>query len=347
MSRSPFRGTVSSLSEFDVIRLMQRSISQSTLPSPHGIGDDAAILPPSPNHEWLISKDLFLEGIHFDPRMSSYRNIGYKAAAVNISDIAAMGGTPTALLLGLAIPPSTTTTNLQNLYKGLNDCCKKYHVQLIGGDTCASPPNIILSITIIGKVKSGLALRRDGAKIGDRIYVSGTLGDSGAGLRLLQKKRHPASGQLAQSVVRFLIKRHQQPMPRVDLGHILSKHRLATSSIDLSDGLSGDLHHLCQASKVGANIDAAKIPLSRQCSSYMKHCQDTFMDLSLHSGEDYELLFTVSPRKQSKLERLASHLSQKITCIGTIEQYAHKIHVIQTDGTRIPMSKKSYDHFNQ
>ena len=346
MSRSPSRGTISNLGEFEVISLIQRSIAQSSLPSPHGIGDDAALIKPHVNHEWLVSKDLLVEGIHFDTRLSSFQDIGYKAAAVNLSDIAAMGGTPLYLLLGLAIPPSRTTVDIRNLYRGLNAFCKKFSVKVIGGDTCASRTDICLSLTVIGKVKTGHALCRDGAKAGDRIYVSGTLGDSGAGLHLL-KKRHGNPGQLPQSVVRFLIMRHQRPTPRVELGQLLSTHQIASSAIDLSDGLSGDLHHICQAIQVGATIDTPYLPISRQCASYVKYSRDSLIDLALNNGEDYELLFTVPPQKQALLQQMIKGLSLQITPIGIIQHHKQKIHYNQADRTSIPMKRKSYDHFHQ
>ncbi len=347
MTRSPSRGTISNLGEFEIIRLIQRSISQSSLPSPHGIGDDAALIKPHVNHEWLVSKDLLVEGIHFDTRLSSFLDIGYKAAAVNLSDIAAMGGTPLYLLLGLAIPSSTPTVNIRSLYRGLNAFCKKFGVKVIGGDTCASRTDICLSITIIGKIKARHALCRDGAKAGDRIYVSGTLGDSGAGLRLLQKKKNRNPGQLPQSVVRFLIMRHQRPTPRVELGQLLSKHQIASSAIDLSDGLSGDLHHICQASQVGASIDTPELPISRQCTSYMKYSRDSLMELVLNSGEDYELLFTVPPQKQLQLQKFTKSLGLQITPIGIIQHHKQKIYSKLADGSCIPMNRKSFDHFHQ
>ena len=347
MSRSPSRRTVGNLGEFEIIRLLHHAIAQSSLPPPHGIGDDSAVIPPTPGYEWLVSKDLLIEGIHFDRNLSSHRDIGYKAAAVNVSDIAAMGGIPHYLLVGLAIPPSTTVVDIRSLYRGLNALCKKYEIKLIGGDTCASRTDLCISLTIIGKVKSGQALRRGGAKAGDLIYVTGTLGDSGAGLRLLRRPSQQITRQLSKSVVGFLIKRHLHPTPQVSLGRLLSERRIATSAIDLSDGLSGDIRHICQASHVGAVIYAQQIPISRPCATYMNHCQESPMNLALHSGEDYELLFTIPPKQRQQLERMARSLDQKISLIGSIKHERQKIYIQQADGTCELLSKQSYDHFHQ
>ncbi|GJL62934.1 MAG: thiamine-monophosphate kinase [Nitrospirales bacterium] len=337
---------ISSLGEFELIKILQQTLINCSLPSPRGIGDDAAIIKATSDDEWLVSKDLLLEGIHFDSRYSSYQAIGYKSAAVNISDMAAMGGTPKFLLIGLAIPPSHPLSHVQALYRGIRTLCKEFLISVIGGDTVASKTDVCISITIIGKVKAGHALCRSGAKVGDGIYVTGTLGDSGAGLRLLQHTSTQQTGQLPKSVVRFLIQRHLHPTPRVHLGQLLAKRRLASAAIDLSDGLSGDLHHLCDASHVGAEIEMSKIPISSQCASYIKSHHESPLDLTLASGEDYELLFTASPHHQQPLERMAVRLGHMITRVGTICSHQQGLHLLLKDGTRLGMSRNSYEHFH-
>ncbi|GJL53146.1 MAG: thiamine-monophosphate kinase [Nitrospirales bacterium] len=345
MPRTPLRRTVSDLGEFTLLNTVQQILADCNAPSPHGIGDDAAILQPSSGHEWLVSKDLLLEGIHFDSQYATYREIGYKAAAVNISDMAAMGGTPQYLLIGLAVPPSTPLAHVRALYRGLRDICRTFRITVIGGDTCASRTDVCISITIIGTVKAGHALCRNGAQVGDHIYVTGTLGDSGAGLRLLQDRTSRYTGQLPKSVVRFLIQRHLHPTPQVHLGQILAKRRLATAAIDLSDGLSGDLRHLCQASHVGADIEMSNIPISSQCAAYISYSHDSRMKISLASGEDYQLLFTVSPNNQQRLKHMATRLGYMITRIGTIQPSKQGLHIQLADGARQALPQQSYDHF--
>jgi len=347
MPHTPSRRTVSDLGEFELIKIFQQTLANCGLPSPRGIGDDAAIIQPSSGEEWLISKDLLLEGIHFDSNYASFQEIGYKAAAVNVSDIAAMGGTPQYLFVGLAVPSSQPLTHVRALYRGLRDLCREFGVAVIGGDTCASKTDACISITIIGKVKTGHALRRDEAKVGDGIYVTGTLGDSGAGLRLLQNPSPQHTGQLPKSVVRFLMKRHLHPTPRIQLGQLLAKRRLASAAIDLSDGLSGDLHHLCKASLVGAEIEMSKIPISSACATYCKDRHESSMDLALASGEDFELLFTASPRHHQSLKRMTSRLGHMITRIGTIRPHQQGLHLMLEDGSRQALPRNSYDHFHQ
>ena len=346
MSRSPSRRRVSTLGEFGLISSLTSTIADCQLPPPQGVGDDAAIIRPQSGYEWLVSKDLLIQGIHFDPRLSSYRDIGYKAVAVNVSDIAAMGGNPHYLLAGIAVPATTPVMDIRNFYRGLASLCREYQIKVIGGDTCASRKDVFISLTIMGKVKTGQALCRKGAKVGDLIYITETLGDSRAGLRLLQKGARGRTGQLPKSIVRFLIQRHLHPTPRVSLGRELSKRQMATAAIDLSDGLSGDLRHICQASKVGAVIDLANIPISHQCATYAQHNHKFLMNLALHGGEDFELLFTIPPNKQKPLHRLATRLAQKITHIGIIQPHHQGIQFKGQDGKLHALSHQSYDHFH-
>ena len=346
MPPTPSRRTVADLGEFDVIRLLQTTISECSLASPYGIGDDAAVLPTTSGHEYVISKDLLIEGIHFDQRMSTFLEIGYKAAAVNVSDIAAMGGTPLYLLVGLAVPSSLQLNQIRALYQGMRKLCRQHDIKVIGGDTCASRKDVIISLTILGTVETHHALSRAGAKHGDLIYVTGTLGDSGAGLRLFQHQSTRSTRQVPQSVVRFLRKRHLQPSPRIHLGQLLVKYRLATAAIDLSDGLSGDLTHLCRASNVGAIIDMGQIPISRQCSTYLQVLESSVQDQVLHWGEDYELLFTIPSRKREKLEKLSSRVGHGITRIGRICHQKHGISIKRKDGSSHPLIRQSYTHFH-
>ena len=346
MPPTPSRRTVADLGEFDVIQLLKTTISGCNLAPPYGIGDDAAVLPPNPGHEYVISKDLLIEGIHFDRRISTFTDIGYKAAAVNVSDIAAMGGTPLFLLVGLAIPPSLPLTQVRALYQGLRKLCKQHDIKIIGGDTCASRKDVIISLTILGTVKRHHVLSRTGAKHGDLIYVTGTLGDSGAGLHLLQHQSKRFARQVPQTVVRFLKKRHLQPSPRIHLGQLLAKHQLATAAIDLSDGLSGDLTHLCRASKVGAMIDMEQIPISRPCSIYLQTHKSIAQDQVLHWGEDYELLFTIPSRKRPQLEKFIAQVGHGITHIGRICPQRHGLSVHRQDGSSYPLIPESYTHFH-
>ena len=340
------RSSLSHIGEFDLIKLIQQTIAPSSLPSPQGIGDDTAIIKTTQHHDLLISTDLLIEDIHFKRTYSSFRAIGQRAAAVNISDIAAMGGIPRYLLVGLAARPGEPIRQIRDLYQGMNAMCQAYGVKLIGGDTCRSKTNLFLSLTIIGEAKTGQAICRGGAQAGDLIYVTGTLGDAGAGLMLLQRKSSRPITGLSKSARQFLINRHRLPTPKVEVGKLLTKYKLATAAIDLSDGLSGDLPHLCRASKVGALIETSQLPVSTQCQTFSKRTGYSILDLALHSGEDFELLFTVAPKKQAQLERIMKRDRHRITQVGTIHPRRKKIRMTQADGSITMIPQYSYEHFH-
>lgn len=338
------------LHEFDLIRALQRHYGRGGRSIIQGIGDDAAIVVP-PREQWsLLTTDLLTEGIHFDLNTAAtHADVGYRAAAANLSDIAAMGGRPCFLLVALAVPRYGTRRQVLQLYHGMMAACRPAGVRLIGGDTSASNHGWFLSLTVAGDVPQGRALRRDGARVGDRIYVTGTLGDALAGLRLLQESssaRHTRPAMLSTAYRRFLIQRHLRPTARVMEGQWLSVHRYATSAIDLSDGLSGDLRHICEASHVGAEIDLAAIPLSSACRAFANVHRFDPTTLALKGGEDYELLFTGSPRRHATLQRAARRKGVPIACIGTIRPARTGLQTIGSNGRRQPLPVTSYEHFH-
>ena len=280
----PFRGQAS-LSQIGEFRLIQ-SITRKGFPQGIrpiiGIGDDAAVLPNfSPDHI-VLSTDLLIEHIHFSRSSSTFYDIGYKAAAVNLSDIAAMGATPTSILVSIALPPRCTLKNWKELYRGLAVPCKAQNVQLIGGDTSSSPSTIFIAITILGHIKVGLSLTRNRAKVDDLIFVSGTLGDSAAGLEYLKQHTQPIKPSRLAQPMKFLVTRHLRPTPRLALGQLLATRRLASAALDISDGLSGDLAHLCRQSQVGALIQSTQIPLSPQLIRYAAKKKQPSLPWALH-----------------------------------------------------------------
>ena len=311
------------IQEFSLIAELDRRHGHLAPSIVRGIGDDAAVLRP-PSGSWsLVTIDLLTEGIHFDCRRTSFVEIGHRAAVANLSDIAAMGGTPLFLLIALAVPGRGTGSQVHQLYRGLMTACRPYGVRLIGGDTSTSKGGWFLSVALIGAVAPQRALLRKGARVGDLLYVTGTLGDSSLGLRLLNEgaspdhRPHKARAR-SRSHERFLIGRHVHPTARVREGEWLSGGRLATAAIDLSDGLSGDLRHLCEESRVGVEVDLAAIPLSPACRAYAQSQRLDPVEVALAGGEDYELLFTVAPRNRARLEREAKRRGFLITKIGMI-----------------------------
>lgn len=331
------------LREFQLIEHVRRLFGRTSPAVVLGIGDDTAIIKPPPGRHMLLTTDLLVEDIHFTLSTATYEEIGYKAAVANISDIAAMGGTPHSLVISLAIPHSVNTTDVTKLYRGLMAACRPYGVSLIGGDTSASRHGLFVSVTLTGYVTPGQALRRDGARAGDIVYVTGTLGDSLAGLQILKMRSRK---RLSRRDVRYLIARHHRPTPRVHAGQFLVARGLATAAIDVSDGLSGDLVHLCEESAVGVEIDAAALPLSRACGAYAVATKTDPIQLALRGGEDYELLFTVPAARRGALERLRRHAGCRLTPIGVIRPKRFGLKLRTSRGDVLLLRNTGYQHFS-
>lgn len=346
------RNRPSSLREFDLIRLLQRRFGHTDSSVTRGIGEDAAIVTTSPRDTLLVTTDLLAERVHFDLATTGFDEVGYRAAIANLSDIAAMGGTPRFLLVALAIPARHRTSEIVALYRGLMRACRPYDVYLIGGDTSASRQGLFLSITLLGTMPAKQALTRNGARIGDLIYVTGTLGDSRAGLALLMAAKHRGRRPVPLRHApnrhdRFLIQRHLRPTARIAEGRFLAMKRLASAAIDLSDGLSGDLRHICEQSGVGAEVLLPMLPISPACRAYAQQRRLDPTQLALSGGEDYELLFTVPRRKRPTLDRLARSRGFRMTCIGAITPGRAGIVAKEPDGTQHPLRVTSYEHFGE
>lgn len=332
--------------EFDLIRTLQHRHGAEGASIIRGIGDDAAVIVPAKKRWQLVTTDLLTEGIHFDFLTAGCSDIGFRAAAANLSDIAAMGGTPHYMLVSVAIPRNGTSQQVQQLYRGMMAACRPHKVRLIGGDTTASAATWFISITLIGSVTPGRALFRRGARVGDDLYVTGTLGDSLAGLKLLRQAHRKANTPLLPPRHRaFLIRRHLRPTARIAEGQWLSIHGWATAAIDVSDGLSGDLHHICEESHVGVDINLSALPISPACLAYAKSTAEDPITLALAGGEDYELLFTVASRHRRRFEELAAAQQISFTRIGRIKPTRSGVHSLAPDGKRQPLPITSYEHF--
>jgi len=301
------------------------------------IGDDAAAIRQRPGCLLLLSCDALIEGIHFELKSTSAKDLGWKALAVNLSDIAAMGGEPLCVTISIGLPPETPPGFTASFYRGLSEIATKHGVAVVGGDTCSSPKNLFIDVTILGEVKARKMLTRAGARPGDELYVTGTLGESAIGLELLKTR-----GKISQDYKHF-VKRHQKPTPRLAIGKFLSSHGLATAMIDISDGLSTDLHHLCEQSNVGAVVEEFKIPLPRLTSGLKGLLSKPLIDYALNGGEDYELLFAVPPKKThlipSQIDGIAIHEVGKVT--GRRE-----ICYIMRDNRKRRLYAGGFDHFS-
>jgi len=343
MSSRPSSPGRSVLAEFRLIDQLRRRFGHKGARVVQGIGDDSAVVRPPSGQDLLYTSDLLAEGIHFRRNTITATDLGYKAAVANLSDIAAMGGTPEYILAAIAIPRDYNASTIVRIYSGLMQACRPYGVRLIGGDTSSSAGGMFLSIMVTGRIARGRALTRGGARVGDLIYVTGTLGDSLAGLQLL--KDVSGTRRLSRAARAFLVARHRRPSPRIDTGKMLIRHRLASASIDLSDGLSGDLSHICTESAVGAEIEATSLPISPACRAFAEAKATTAAHLALQGGEDYELLFTVPPSAQTKVERLGRKADCRWTCIGVIRPHSFGLRLRTKDGMLRPVSVTSYRHF--
>lgn len=304
--------------EFEFIeKIMEEgaSDSRSMRRVTKGIGDDCAIIPQETGTDTLISTDMLIEGTHFTlDRIGAYM-LGSKSASVNISDIAAMGGTPTAAFLSLALPSSLDDEWRMEFIKGFLSRCKEFDVALLGGDTTASPDRLCINVTVMGTCTHGKAIRRDRAKVGDLVCVTGTLGNSAAGLRLLLEGDPEGCNENASpndSARRYLVFKHLMPYPMVWGGQKLLECGGVHAMMDISDGVASDLRHILHASGVGAEIDVLKLPLSDQLKQLCSERGWDPVELALCGGEDYELLFTIDPQVEPDLF-LRHYIIGKIT----------------------------------
>ncbi|MDH4163353.1 MAG: thiamine-phosphate kinase [Nitrospirota bacterium] len=325
------------IGEFGLIERIRRSFAAPSQRAPIGIGDDAAALCVSPGHTLLATTDMLVEGVHFDLATTDLYSLGWKSAAVNLSDIAAMGGTPRFCMTALAIPRRITVERIAAFYRGLHAIARKHGVVLVGGDTCSSKRDLVISIAMLGEARRKKIVTRSGARPGDLVYVTGTLGDSGAGLELVRSSK---SGNLRQKTdVRKLIERHLRPVPRVAWGRMLAESGSVSAMIDVSDGLSSDLGHLCEESGVGAEITGDRIPLSRSLRR-ATGLRQNILDYALSGGEDYELLFTVPPRR----EKTIPGFGIDATNIGVVTK-GRSLRFIDDMGSVRLLQASGYDHF--
>ncbi len=319
------------LKEFELIRWIQQQVGKNshlTL----GIGDDCSIQRQHGDLDLLTSTDMLIEGVHFQRQWCTMSDLGRKAAAVNISDIAAMGGKPQLLFLSIGRPENITDKEVKELVVGFLTEARHHGATLAGGDTCYSPERLTISVTVQGSVPTGDAISRQGASCGDAIYVSGVLGDSALALQRLQQGEQPDS---------YLAERHHTPTPRVSLGRILSQRQFATAMIDISDGLLADLGHILSASSTGADLELQQLPLSEEFQQALAN-DPALIDLALAGGEDYELVFT------SPLKDLSGQVGRicPVTRIGTITQ-TPGIRIIREDGSPHHCRINGFDHFDQ
>lgn len=343
MSKTP----VSSLGEFGLIEKISEWVTLKDSDVLKSIGDDAAVFHPADDMEQLISTDCLVEGIHFDLTYQSLRHLGYKSVAVNVSDIYAMNGTPQYITLALALPQKITVELLEEFYAGVNLACKDFHVVVIGGDLSASSGNLFISVTVTGYANRKEIIYRNGAKPGDLIVVSGNPGRSFAGLKVLIREKEfylsdPENYAPTLDRHSWIIERHLAPKPRAEVLTWLNLKRIKpTAMIDLSDGLAGDLFHICKQSGVGAIVDELSLPVTEQIRSVAEQFDEESTKWALFGGEDYELLFTVDPEW-----RLVIESNDDLSIIGEITDQTETMLLREAEGNETEIEKQGWNHFN-
>lgn len=291
------RTEISELGEFGLIRQLTKDITSINPSTKTGIGDDAAVLDYG-EKEVLLSTDLLLEGIHFDLTYCPLAHLGYKAAVVNISDICAMNGIPKQLTVSIGVSRKFSVEHMEQLYDGIKSACAMYNVDLVGGDTSASLTGLVLSLTCVGEVEKGKAVLRSGAQQNDLICVSGDLGAAFMGLQLLEREKtifnDGAEANPDFIGKEYLLQRQLKPEARLDIVQLLAEKGIVpTSMIDVSDGLSSELLHICTKSDCGCRVYEEKIPIDYQTALQAEEMNMNLSTAALNGGEDYELLFTV------------------------------------------------------
>src|SRR5215813_4648612 len=318
-------------SEFDFINSIRKRVSSSVVT---GIGDDAAVFRTNSGKETVVSVDLLIEDIDFRRTTTPPYLLGHKALAVSLSDLAAMGSRPLSALVSIGVPEDIWQTDfVDRMYDGWLDLANRYGVQLIGGDTSRAHEHIVIDSIAIGECSAGLAVKRTGASAGDQVFVTGSLGAAAAGLRLIERGAHLAEQNLADEDSQKLdhvLLRQLRPEPRVGWGIVLGEERFAGSMIDLSDGLSSDLNHLCAASNVGASIDASLLPIDERVVELCGRRALDPLQLALHGGEDFELLFTVKRENVARLSRRVDGVELKR--IGEVMSANHGVKI--SEGSR-------------
>ncbi len=339
------RSEISSLGEFGLINRISQSILLQNSSSLKGIGDDAAVIDAG-DDLILFSTDMLLEGIHFDLSYMPLQHLGYKAVAVNVSDIAAMNGRPEQITIGLGLSNRFSTEAIDSLYAGIRAACENFKVDLVGGDTSASASGLVISISILGRAKKDKIVYRSGAKQSDIICVTGDLGGAYMGLQVLEREKQVflTNPEMQPDLEKYeyVVSRQLKPEARMDIIHDLDELGIVpTSMIDISDGLASELLHLSNNSNVGVRIYEDKIPIDNETfdTAALEFKVDP-VTCALNGGEDYELLFTI---KQADFEKVKNH--PDIQFIGYIHEDPKQNFMQSKLGTIVPLSAQGWDHF--
>ena len=338
---------ISTLGEFGLIKHLTQDIKPKNNTTRYGIGDDAAVLD-FKGYQTLVTSDILLEGIHFNLEYVPLKHLGYKAAVVNFSDIYAMNGRPTQLIVSLGISKRFAVEDLEQLYAGLKAACDIYGVDIVGGDTTSSMTGLTISITCIGEAKKEDIVYRNGAKINDLICCTGNLGAAYMGLQLLERERavgetDPEKAQKAFEGREYILERQLKPEARKDVIAALKKADIhPTSMMDISDGLSSELLHICSQSKVGCSVYADKLPIDYQSAAMAEEMNLDIVTCALNGGEDYELLFTIDQKDYEKIIPV-----EDVNIIGYIQKPELGCNLVGRNGEEIALKAQGFNAFEE
>lgn len=340
--KNPQRTSLSQLGEFGLIDHLTKNFDVKNASTIKSIGDDGAVLDFG-SKKVVVSTDLLIEGVHFDLAYMPLKHLGYKAVVVNVSDICAMNAKATQITVSVAVSNRFPLEALEELFEGMNHAAKFYNVDVIGGDTTSSQKGLIISITAIGEANQEDIIYRNGAKETDLLVVSGDLGSAYMGLQVLEREKQVfqvnPNNQPDLDAYSYLIERQLKPEARHDIKELLEKLELQpTSMIDISDGLSSEIIHICKQSKVGCNLYEEKIPVDPQ---FINVCEEFNIDsttVAINGGEDYELLFTIKMEDFDKIKG-----NPNFTVIGHMVQESEGIHLISRANTKIPLKARGWN----
>ena len=337
---------ISTLGEFGLIKHLTKDLQHTQESTQKGIGDDAAVLNFG-SKRTLVTTDLLLEGIHFNLEYAPLKHLGYKAAVVNFSDIYAMNATPTQITVSLGISKRFSVEDLEELYSGIRLACERYGVDLVGGDTSASMTGLTISITCLGIAYDSDIVYRNGAKVNDLICVTGNLGSAYMGLQLLERERIVMQANENATPAfegrEYLLERQLKPEARRDIIQKLHEAGIKpTAMMDISDGLSSELMHICTQSNVGCSVYEDKLPIDYQAAALAEEMNLNIVTCALNGGEDYELLFTCSLNDYEKLIPI-----EDVYLIGHITKPEHGINLIGRNGEEIALKAQGWNAFKK
>lgn len=340
------RTEIQTLGEFGLIDRLASKFTTQKNTTKKGIADDAAVIEVEEGKQLVVSTDMLVEGVHFDLAYTPLKHLGYKAVAVNISDIAAMNATPHQITVSLAISNRFSVEAVEELYEGIRFACQDYGIDLVGGDTTSSRAGLIISITALGQVAADKVVYRNTAQKGDIICVSGDLGAAFVGLQILEREKRvfldAPQAQPKLDDFETIIRRQLKPKARMDVVHELAELGIVpTSMIDVSDGLASEIHHLCKQSKLGALLFEKNIPIGEETAlTAAEQLKLSPLTCALNGGEDYELLFTIKQEEYQKIERIAD-----VHMIGYMQEAEKGIKIHLRSEQTIDIQAQGWNHF--